>query len=810
MRKLRIYLCTLLAVVYILQMNVCVMQVRAEESTIYHAEELHVNPLYADVISEEDLADANPVMLLSDDQEYLTSTQEAGKVIREGMKQRQESIVVYFVAEEYSSTLIHAIADQALVHTGNPTEGDYLKWQFGGWKTTTTYITKNDMKYMNITYTYTYYTTAGQEAEMDAAVEKLLTDLNIADQNDYTKIRRIYDYICSHVRYDHEHDEDYKLKYTAYAALTDEMAVCQGYAALFYRLMLELGVDSRLISGTGNNELHGWNIVELKDSYYNLDATWDAGADTYRCFLKSEADFEGHVRHDEYATESFDAEYPMDAESYTVQLSANPDACDHDYGTGTIPGATCTEGGSIIYTCSSCSDSYTGIVSPMEHSFSDYISDENATCTKDGTKTAVCTRCGLKNTVTDEGSSAKIDHQYESIVTEPSCTEDGYTIHTCIVCGDTWTSDTVSATGHTEMVTVGEEATCVENGLTDGSVCSVCGVVIREQEVIPAVGHVYVNGICTGCGEKESDVLRICGDTRYETAVGIANTVKSTMKIDTFDTIIVASGKDFPDALAGSYLSSVKEAPILLVNETSIEKVKDYVAENLSENGTVYILGGTDAVSGSMEETLVTTGIRVKRLQGDNRYGTNLEILKEAEVPADQEILICSAWDYPDAISASATGKPILLVGELLTEEQVEFLKKTSGKFVIVGGTAIIRTETEAALRALGEVERVHGATRYETSVAVAERFFENPDATVVAYGRNFPDGLCGGLLACVQGAPMLLVGENQEAAEAYCAENQITQGTALGGMDVLMDDSLRAIFALEEDEAIIEIRATL
>ena len=65
--------------------------------------------------------------------EYADTVEEAGEQIREGMKQREEVIQVYYQAPEYVDGIMREIAQEALIHTGEPTEGDYLKWQYGGW-----------------------------------------------------------------------------------------------------------------------------------------------------------------------------------------------------------------------------------------------------------------------------------------------------------------------------------------------------------------------------------------------------------------------------------------------------------------------------------------------------------------------------------------------------------------------------------------------------------------------------------------------------------------------------------------------------
>ena len=63
-------------------------------------------------------------------------------------------------------------------------------------------------------------------------------------------------------------------------------------------------------------------------------------------------------------------------------------------------------------------------------------------------------------------------HEYASVVTDPTCTADGYTTYTCS-CGDTYTADTVTALGHSHEAVV-TDPTCTEDGYTTYS-CSACG-----------------------------------------------------------------------------------------------------------------------------------------------------------------------------------------------------------------------------------------------------------------------------------------------------------------------------------------------
>ena len=270
-----------------------------------------VNPVFQDVQSVEDLiqpARSNRKLMksgsVSSDNIYLAEdAEDAGNYIRNPMRDRTTTVKVSVPLNEKSAQeMSDAILAEALKHTGVPNEGDYIRYNMGGYR----WIAEIDNGIANYTYTFTWYATAEQESEMTDAVNNLIQSFGFADDtSDYDKFRSIYDYMCKNIVYDEEHPDSYKLKFTSYAALIHKTAVCQGYASLFYRLALECGLRSRVVSGTGINvdgkEDHGWNIVEIDNKYYYVDATWDAvqvqaGTRYYYCLKGSkEGELVNHI-----------------------------------------------------------------------------------------------------------------------------------------------------------------------------------------------------------------------------------------------------------------------------------------------------------------------------------------------------------------------------------------------------------------------------------------------------------------------------------------------------------------------------------
>lgn len=353
-------------------------------------------------------------------------------------------------------------------------------------------------------------------------------------------------------------------------------------------------------------------------------------------------------------------------------------------------------------------------------------------------------------------------------------------------------------------VTKLKTSTYVKDPTSDTPAATQALAPVSHQQIAVALNVMYG----TKTESPAQSVVRYSGSDRYATAISVANEMLALRGLEKFDTVIVASGSNFADALAGSYLASKTCAPILLsgTKDSQNARVVEYIKTHLAENGTVYILGGDAAVPESYDQELAS--FTVKRLAGATRYETNLEILKETGIPAASEILVCTGVDYADSLSAAATGRPILLVSSkngVSYGIHDEYLRSIEGlSFTIIGGDGAVSLELEEQLSAYGTTRRLSGKTRYETSVLVAQTYFPDAEDAALAYAWEFPDGLCGGPLACALNVPILLLSDtNYAAAQDYIQQQDISDGIVLGGDSRIADSTIRQVFALAEDATI-------
>ena len=151
------------------------------------------------------------------------------------------------------------------------------------------------------------------------------------------------------------------------------------------------------------------------------------------------------------------------------------------------------------------------------------VNAKAATCTESGyTGDKVCSACG--ETVEKGSVIPAVGHDYKSTVIPATCSHQGYTTYVC-ACGDKYTSDYTPLAPHSIILVYVREPSCTSPGSTGDKVCSVCGLTVEKGQSIPSLGHDYLDGVCTRCGQSEpvDPFSDISSSGYYEYIVEAAN-----------------------------------------------------------------------------------------------------------------------------------------------------------------------------------------------------------------------------------------------------------------------------------------------
>ena len=335
--------------------------------------------------------------------------------------------------------------------------------------------------------------------------------------------------------------------------------------------------------------------------------------------------------------------------------------------------------------------------------------------------------------------------------------------------------------------------------------------------VVLVILLVLVNGMTSSKTEDEtdsasvnsttgfsSDVVRITGSSVTTGSLETAKTLLKVSGMDSFDTVIITSDQSIADALSGTYLATVKSAPILIlstdtsgaVTDTSVSLIKSYISSNLSETGSIIILGGVASVPEDVEATLSELGT-VTRIAEEDRYATNLAVLNEAGTAGINTLLVSSGVAFADSISAASTGLPILLVGDELTYEQRAYISEHDfDQICVLGGSVSVSDDVMDTLeRYCSDVERISGDSRYATSKAIADKFFTGATTVCTTCGDGFAAGLAAGPVANLLNAPILLVADDFDSdAKAFISANNVTSVITFATAEEISDDLMNGL----------------
>jgi putative cell wall-binding protein len=340
--------------------------------------------------------------------------------------------------------------------------------------------------------------------------------------------------------------------------------------------------------------------------------------------------------------------------------------------------------------------------------------------------------------------------------------------------------------------------------------------------------QVYPTAACTPYGTQ------VAGPTRYETCVELSKQSHPDGVSDS-NAVILATGANYPDALAASTLAGQLDAPILLLPPTSLsgsvasELIRLYQGRDAAE---LYVMGGEGAVPTSIVDAAKATivndsgnsigsgDVKVTRYAGANRYETAAAIARAIGTPEDgayaKTAIIASGQNYPDALAispfAAQSGVPILPVLAGQTPDTIKMALADLGveHCIIVGGTGVVSPAVEGWLESAGHRKggvgdntkspdtRLAGPDRYATGLQVLE-FTSAVDGfddskLYMATATNWPDALAVGPLAGGAGAPLLLLnGEDigySPTVATYLMQQQSDPPdvTAVGGEGAVSD----------------------
>lgn len=302
-------------------------------------------------------------------------------------------------------------------------------------------------------------------------------------------------------------------------------------------------------------------------------------------------------------------------------------------------------------------------------------------------------------------------------------------------------------------------------------------------------------------------VTRTGGADRYETAAKVATTNWTSA-----ENVILVNGLSYADSVSASVLAKKLNAPILLTEADSLNSNAKSALEKLSPKN-VYIVGGTGAVSQSVESSL--SDYEVTRLAGTNRYDTNLAVankLVDLGVSKDN-MLAVTGQAYSDALSAApvAAAKDQIL---LLTTNDKTSMKATDefakdANVTVIGTTNSVDADTYSNLAADKRIDG--GKDRFATNINILKAFDSDlkDDALYAATGKAnadgvkdtaFADALVASAIAGKNSAPLVLLDSDSSDATSNALNYIGTKATkstdlqVVGGTGVVSDSLVSKI----------------
>jgi putative cell wall-binding protein/uncharacterized protein YkwD len=295
---------------------------------------------------------------------------------------------------------------------------------------------------------------------------------------------------------------------------------------------------------------------------------------------------------------------------------------------------------------------------------------------------------------------------------------------------------------------------------------------------LAALGLVATSLVAGTPPAAEAAATRIAGADRFETAVRVSQQLPRS------ESVFLASGVSFPDALAAAPVAAAEGAHLLLVRPEGIPQVVKDEISRLSPSEIV-VVGSEAALSATVEDEALALrpSASVTRIGGADRVETSMLLfdrLRGPGRPPVSDVWVASGFNFPDALAAGAVaareGHALVLTTGANPGFQQHIAQRLTGvaRFHVPGGTVAVGADVQAALANTGRsVERYAGMDRYDTAVLINRAF--TPDGfggqLVLASGSNFPDGLVGAVLAGLRDDALYLTHPSCATSDAVASE---------------------------------------
>jgi putative cell wall-binding protein len=217
---------------------------------------------------------------------------------------------------------------------------------------------------------------------------------------------------------------------------------------------------------------------------------------------------------------------------------------------------------------------------------------------------------------------------------------------------------------------------------------------LRPQRVLVLGGTAAVSdAVTTQLHGEGFAVERLAGSGRYETAARISQRAFAPGP----EVVYLATGASYPDALAGAAAAGAAKAPVLLVGKDVLPPATATELRRLMPRRVV-VLGGTAAVSSTVESALRNYAPQVSRIAGADRYATAAAVARSYD-RAPGRIFLATGQGFADALTggpaAAAVGGPVLLVPPTCIPSVVEQEMSRHGfpPVTLLGGTSVLGPE---------------------------------------------------------------------------------------------------------------------